>query len=273
MARNEEKAQMMMNKWTTMKEQMAKPERGRRPFLSSECDNLQDAELWRRDIIRETTKSVHLIQNAGAGEHKIRDLNDQINKLLRERTHWDKRIVELGGPDYAANAPKSYDADGRELPGGGGYMYFGAAKDLPGVRELFHKSDVENPRRTRKDMYQFITPDYYGYRDEEDGVLVAKEAVTEKRKVQEAVLEWQAEKRRRVEDGEEEEGGADDEDVQDVQGQAAAAASAATSAQVRAHVPVPSQDAIKEAILKRKKLALLKRLDGGEATPEDDIED
>lgn len=165
---------MMMNKWTTMKEQMAKPERARRPFLSSECDNLQDAELWRRDIIRETTKSVHLIQNAGAGEHKIRDLNDQINKLLRERTHWDKRIVELGGPDYAANAPKSYDADGRELPGGGGYMYFGAARDLPGVRELFHKSDVENPRRTRKDMYQYITPDYYGYRLDGTGRIIVR---------------------------------------------------------------------------------------------------
>ena len=40
----------------------------------------------------------------------------------------------------------------------------------------------------------------------------------EKRKVQEAVSEWQAEKRRRLEDGEEEAGGdADDEDVQDVQ--------------------------------------------------------
>lgn len=166
MARNEEKAQMMMNKWTTMKEQMAKPERGRRPFLASECENLTDAEMWRRDIIRETTKRVHEIQNAGAGEHKIRDLNDQINKLLRERSHWDKRILELGGPDYAANAPKSYDADGRELPGSGGYKYFGAAKDLPGVRELFHKSDVENPRRTRKDMYQQITPDYYGYRQD-----------------------------------------------------------------------------------------------------------
>lgn len=40
----------------------------------------------------------------------------------------------------------------------------------------------------------------------------------EKRKVQSAVSEWQAEKRRRLEDGEEEVGGdADDEDVQDVQ--------------------------------------------------------
>ena len=56
------------------------------------------------------------------------------------------------------------------------------------------------------------------------------------------------------------------------QGQAAAAASAATSAAVRAHVPVPSQDAIREAILKRKKLALLKRLDGGEDAA-DDVED
>jgi len=37
----------------------------------------------------------------GLAEHKIRDLNDQINKLLREKYHWEKRIKELGGPDYA----------------------------------------------------------------------------------------------------------------------------------------------------------------------------
>lgn len=55
-------------------------------------------------------------------------------------------------------------------------------------------------------------------RDEEDGILVAKEAVMEKRKVEEAVSDWQAEKRRRIEDGEEGVGGdGDDEDVQDVQ--------------------------------------------------------
>lgn len=54
-------------------------------------------------------------------------------------------------------------------------------------------------------------------RDEEDGILVAKEAVAEKRKVEEAVAKWKAEKRRREEDGEEQPGEADDEDVQDVQ--------------------------------------------------------
>lgn len=40
------------------------------------------------------------IQNPGLGEFKIRDLNDEINKSLREKTHWDKRIIELGGPNY-----------------------------------------------------------------------------------------------------------------------------------------------------------------------------
>jgi hypothetical protein len=29
--------------------------------------------------------------------------------------------------------------DGKELPGGGGYRYFGRAKDLPGVKELFEQ--------------------------------------------------------------------------------------------------------------------------------------
>jgi len=37
---------------------------------------------------------------AGLGEFKLRDLNDEINKLLREKGHWEERILELGGPDY-----------------------------------------------------------------------------------------------------------------------------------------------------------------------------
>lgn len=37
---------------------------------------------------------------AGLGEFKLRDLNDEINKLLREKGHWEDRILELGGPDY-----------------------------------------------------------------------------------------------------------------------------------------------------------------------------
>ena len=32
---------------------------------------------------------------AGLGEHVLRDMNDSINKLLREKGHWQKRIKDL----------------------------------------------------------------------------------------------------------------------------------------------------------------------------------
>lgn len=31
------------------------------------------------------------------------------------------------------------DQEGKEVPGNKGYKYFGAARDLPGVRELFEQ--------------------------------------------------------------------------------------------------------------------------------------
>jgi len=60
-------------------------------------------------------------------------LNDEINKLLREKGHWEAQIKELGGPDYARVGPRMLDYEGKEVPGNRGYKYFGAAKDLPGM--------------------------------------------------------------------------------------------------------------------------------------------
>lgn len=48
---------------------------------------------------------------------------------------FEDRIVELGGADMRKFGNE--DIAGSELPGFSGYKYFGAAKDLPGVRELF----------------------------------------------------------------------------------------------------------------------------------------
>jgi pre-mRNA-splicing factor ISY1 len=54
----------------------------------------------------------------------------------------------MGGPDYSKVGPKVTDSEGRavgEAQGRGpGYRYFGAAKQLPGVKELFEK---EAPRQ------------------------------------------------------------------------------------------------------------------------------
>ena len=58
--------------------------------------------------------------------------------------------------------------------------YFGAAKQLPGVRELFEREPPRQIRRTRHQMYAHINADYYGFRDEEDGILEKVEAAAER---------------------------------------------------------------------------------------------
>lgn len=42
-------------------------------------------------------------------------MNDEINKLIREKSHWERRIVELGGPDYSRAAHRTTDSMGREV--------------------------------------------------------------------------------------------------------------------------------------------------------------
>jgi pre-mRNA-splicing factor ISY1 len=178
MARNEEKAMNLWNKWTTFKRDFHLKSSNRHPLLSSECDSLVDAEKIRRDILKELTRKGTQIQNANLGEFKIRELNDEINKLMGRKFYWEKRIRELGGTDFKKGR-QHVDVDGKELPGMPGYRYYGAAKDLPGVRELFAQAQEEieqqRKRKSRKELAANITPDYYGYRDEDDGVLVEKE--------------------------------------------------------------------------------------------------
>jgi len=164
--------------------------REKRPFLALHCEHLADAEHFRKQIIREISEGVRKIQNAGLGEHAIRDLNDDINKLLREKHHWNHRIRELGGRDYIKEEggggggvdgggglgdPGALAAMGLGLNGSGGYRYFGAARELPGVKELFARHAAKTTKRKREDIYKYITPDYYGLRDEEDGVLLELE--------------------------------------------------------------------------------------------------
>ena len=74
------------------------------------------------------------IQNAGLGEHAIRDLNDSINKLLREKYHWNRRIRELGGKDYNREERKAMVLAEREGGGGGGDGDGGGGGDAWGSR-------------------------------------------------------------------------------------------------------------------------------------------
>lgn len=44
-------------------------------------------------------------------------MNDEINKLIKEKGSYELRIKELGGPDYKASVERMYDDEGDILPG------------------------------------------------------------------------------------------------------------------------------------------------------------
>ena len=244
MARNAEKAMTTLARWRAAQQDDAKTTKKRRPFLTSECNDLSDAEMFRRDIVRQISKKVTTIQNAGLGEFRLRDLNDQINRLLREKRHWEERIKELGGSDYSKTSGPKFDFEGREVPGNRGYKYFGAAKDLPGVRELFSQTSISSSRKTRAELMVNIDASYYGYMDEDDGVILPLEEEVE-RKARAEALHLQEE----VIQDNTSVLIANDEDL---------GAEVLGPRRFVSHVPsVPSQKDIQDEILRRKKIQLL----------------
>ena len=178
MARPAEKARAMLNKWVALKERgnddRDQHQKKRRPNLASECEHLADAERYRGQIVREISDAIAKIQNPALGEHEIRELNDKINQLMRTKYHWNKRIQQLGGLDYNAIERKRRIEEG-DTQLDSHYRYYGAAKDLPGVKELLEREEKARHKIKRADLYKHITPDYYGWRDEEDGVLLELE--------------------------------------------------------------------------------------------------
>ncbi|KAF8179880.1 Isy1-like splicing factor [Pholiota molesta] len=193
MARNEEKAQSMLYRFREA--QAAELGLGtradRRPRMASACKSLRECERWRGEILREISRKVSKIQDAGLTDYEVRDLNDEINKLMREKRHWENQIVALGGANYRRNVAM-LDDDGKEVPGTKGYKYFGRAKDLPGVRELFEsrKNEEEEENQVLAYYKKFMNqgPSYYGDLDEVDGKLLAYEQEAEDEDWEEAFI-------------------------------------------------------------------------------------
>ncbi|KXN89206.1 Pre-mRNA-splicing factor ISY1 [Leucoagaricus sp. SymC.cos] len=154
----------------------------RRPKMASACKSLRECERWRGEILREISRKVSKIQDAGLTDYEVRDLNDEINKLLREKRHWENQIVALGGANYRRNVAM-LDDDGKEVPGTKGYKYFGRAKDLPGVRELFQsrKKEEEEENQVFSFYKKFLNqgPVYYGDLDDNDQNLLHYERQAE----------------------------------------------------------------------------------------------
>lgn len=197
MARKEEKAQSMLNRYLQSKKG-DDGARKRRPFLATLCDDVDEAEKWRLQILGDIRRRVSEIQNPGLGEEKIRELNDSINKLLRERGHWERRIVFLGGRNHGRGRTHQDDAPTDAVVEHNGYYYFGEAKNLPGVKEL-----VERKERTKQEirkrgsqenasvLHGRVDIEYYGYLDDHDGELEMMEIAAEEKARRKLMKEWE----------------------------------------------------------------------------------
>jgi len=273
MARNSEKAMTALARWRQMK---IDSETGggkftgirRRPYLAEECPDVRGCKRWRREIIQEISQKMSQIQNAGLGEFRLRDLNDEINKLIREKRHWEERIKKLGGPNYI-ESNKMLDHEGKELQWNRGYKYFGAAKDLPGVRELFEPDPPKPIKKTRAEYMRYVDAHYFGYMDEEDGQVLPIEKDAEIKARAEALDNYKMDRElEAIKKGEDVEDWdkdiynldepvkteTDEKDPEKVQVVESASGEKTMRA---AHVPVPTQDDVQAAMLRKKKLELL----------------
>jgi pre-mRNA-splicing factor ISY1 len=189
MARNSEKAHSMLFRFRAAQAAEAgiiDISRTRRPKLITSVTSIPVCEKWRGQVLKEISRKVTKIQDEALSDYQIRDLNDEINKLMREKHMWESQIRGQGGPNYMRGG-RVLDEEGREVPGGGkGYRYFGRAKDLPGVKELFERQakpedDMDKGREKRSELRQKVDAGYYGYNlDEEDGTLLTYEKAKER---------------------------------------------------------------------------------------------
>lgn len=152
-----ERNQATINKYISIKRnQMQKKDK--RPTNPKHVKNISDCEIWRSKIIKEISNKIVEIQNTLYEEDKIKSVNDKINILLNEKDDWEERILQLGGKDYRV------DNQGEMKRKKGEYMYFGRARELPGVKELYEIEKVSAPKLKIEDMYKNINKFYFeGY--------------------------------------------------------------------------------------------------------------
>ncbi|KAL4872482.1 hypothetical protein BDV12DRAFT_162317 [Aspergillus spectabilis] len=215
MARNSEKAQSMLFRFRAQQAAdlgIIDIGRTRRPKAITTVDSIPLCEKWRGQVLKEISRKVSRIQESSLSDHQIRDLNDEINKLMREKWAWEMQIRNMGGPNYMRGSGRVYDDEGREIPGGGkGYRYFGRARELPGVKEML-EAVARRGRPAEEDDEKSgvgrggdiattkVDANYFGYGlDEEDGTLLEYEMQRERDAVEK--MRKKADSEEDVEDG------------------------------------------------------------------------
>lgn len=120
-ARNSEKAQSMLFRFRAQQAAdlgIIDAGRTRRPKAITEVHSIPSCEKWRGQVLKEISRKVSRIQEPNLSDYQIRDLNDEINKAMREKHMWEVQIRSLGGPNYMRSG-RVFDDEGKEIPNGG----------------------------------------------------------------------------------------------------------------------------------------------------------
>lgn len=162
MSRNKEKAQSLLNRYHAQKSKEAgvlESNPNLRPKYVQSVQSLPQSEKWRQSILTEISVKLTKINDPTIPEYEIRQLNDSLNKLHREKRAWEYHIRELGGNDYISY---SQSAQGINVKG---TRYYGRARELLEVQQMT-KSSEKKTEISKKSL----PLSYYGVYDRDDWV-------------------------------------------------------------------------------------------------------
>lgn len=121
---------------------------------------------------------------------------------------------------------------------------------MPGVRELFEQEPPPPPKKSRGELMREVDASYYGYLDDDDGVLIPLEEKASKEAMKLAMEEW----KEKLKKGELKT--ADEEDEMEF---TSVNDDELLAPRFVSHVSVPSQKDIEDALLRKKKKELLEK--------------
>ncbi|CAK7891380.1 pre-mRNA-splicing factor Isy1p [[Candida] anglica] len=176
MSANNKEAQSGLNRYLALKNKEAgvlESNPNNRPKYVQNEKSLPQADRWRSTVLGEISSKLTKIQDPAISEFQVRDLNDDLNRLFKEKRAWEYHIKDLGGVDY--KHVNNSEVTGIQV---NGYRYFGRAKELPDVKEVLeeqkkHRTDQQKRKNTEKEATDAlkarerrIDASYYGVYDE-----------------------------------------------------------------------------------------------------------
>lgn len=168
MSRNVEKAQSGLNRYHQDKLResgVLETNPSLRPKVVQKVTSLPQAEKWRSIVLSEISVRLTRVQDLSKTESDIRQINDELNKLFKEKRAWEHHIKALGGPDYLKYGA-NMENTGENDPFNNGYRYYGRAKELSDVKQLLsakRRKLETKPLETKQDkgVEKTLDPNYY----------------------------------------------------------------------------------------------------------------